>query len=56
MRSDDAPDVVRSRLEVYHSLTEPLKSYYLNKGNLKTVEGAEALEETTARTFRALGI
>ena len=56
IRSDDAPDVVRSRLEVYHSTTEPLKNYYLAKGNLKIVIGAEALEETTARTFAALGI
>ena len=56
IRSDDAPDVVRSRLEVYHSLTEPLKSYYAEKGNLKIVLGAEELEETTARTFATLGI
>ncbi len=56
IRSDDAPDVVRSRLEVYHNLTEPLKSYYSDKGNLKVVYGAEELEETTARTFAALGI
>ena len=56
IRSDDAPDVVRSRLDVYHGTTEPLKSFYSQKGNLKIVEGAEALEETTARTFRALGI
>ena len=56
IRSDDAPEVVRSRLVVYHAQTEPLKEYYLKKGNLKTVIGAEALEETTARTFEALGI
>ena len=56
IRSDDAPDVVRSRLEVYHSTTEPLKSYYAEKGNLKIVLGAEELEETTARTFATLGI
>lgn len=56
IRSDDAPDVVRSRLEVYHSATEPLKDYYLAKGNLKLVEGAEAVEETTKRTLAVLGI
>ncbi len=56
IRSDDAPDVVRSRLEVYHSATEPLKDYYLAKGNLKLVEGAETVEETTKRTLAALGI
>ena len=56
VRSDDKPEVVRSRLEVYHSTIEPLKDYYLKKGNLKTVIGAEEVEETTKRTFAALGI
>jgi len=56
IRKDDAPEVVLSRLEVYHSTTEPLKEYYRAKGNLVIVEGAEELEETTRRTFTALGI
>ena len=56
VRADDAPDVVRSRLEVYHSTTEPLKEYYLKKGNLVLVEGAEEVEKTTKRTLMALGI
>ena len=56
IRADDAPDVVRSRLEVYHSTTEPLKEYYLKKGNLVLVMGAEEVEETTKRTLTSLGI
>lgn len=56
IRSDDAPDVVRSRLDVYHSVTEPLKEYYRAKGNLKLVQGADEIEETTRRTLTALGI
>ena len=56
VRADDAPEVVRSRLEVYHSTTEPLKEYYLKKGNLVLVEGAGEVEETTKRTLTALGI
>jgi adenylate kinase len=56
VRKDDAPEVVSSRLEVYHSTTEPLKDYYRLKGNLVTVEGAEEVEETTKRTFLALEI
>ena len=56
IRTDDAPDVVRSRLEVYHSTTEPLKDYYHKKGILVLVRGAEAVEETTKRTLNALGI
>ena len=56
MRSDDAPEVVKSRLEVYHSTTEPLKEYYGKMGNLAIVIGAEELEETSKRTLEALGI
>ena len=56
MRSDDAPEVVKSRLEVYHSTTEPLKEYYGKMGNLAIVMGAEELEETSKRTLEALGI
>ena len=56
VRADDAPDVVRSRLEVYHSTTEPLKDFYREKGVLCTVDGAESVEETTRRTLEALGI
>ena len=56
IRSDDAPEVVLSRLEVYHSTTEPLKDFYKAKGALRIVEGAEEVEETTRRTFLALGI
>ncbi len=56
MRADDAPEVVKSRLEVYHSATEPLKDYYAEAGNLALVYGAEELEETSRRTLEALGI
>ena len=56
VRSDDAPDVVRSRLSVYHSTTEPLKAYYEKKGLLKRVDGDHLVENTTKRTFAALGI
>jgi adenylate kinase len=56
IRADDAADVVLSRLEVYHSTTEPLKDFYSKKRILKLVIGAEKVEETTARTLSALGI
>ena len=56
MRSDDAPEVVKSRLEVYHKTTEPLKEYYSKVGNLVIVIGAEELSETSKRTLEALGI
>ena len=56
IRADDDPDVVRSRLEVYHSTTEPLKDYYREKGMLCDVDAFEGVDETTKRTFEALGI
>ena len=54
-RSDDDPEVVKSRLVVYHEQTEPLKDFYKNKGLLKIVVGQEELKDTTALTFKALG-
>jgi len=56
IRKDDAPEVVKSRLAVYHEETEPLKEYYTAKGLLKTVVGQEKLEDTTKLTLEALGI
>lgn len=55
-RADDEPSVVLSRLEVYHTSTEPLKSYYAAKGNLKLVEGRGSVETITDRTLKALGV
>ena len=55
-RRDDAPEVVLSRLEVYHSTTEPLKDYYSAKGKLKLVDGVGSVEEISNRTIAALEI
>lgn len=56
IRKDDKPEVVKDRLVVYHKETEPLERYYENKGILKTVVGQEELEDTTALTFKAIGV
>ena len=56
IRKDDQPEVVKDRLTVYHKETEPLERYYENKGILQTVVGQEKLEDTTALTFRAIGV
>ena len=55
-RADDAPEVVTSRLAVYHDVTEPLKEYYLKKGLLKTVDGNGSVEQTSRRTVEAIGV
>ena len=56
IRPDDMPEVVLDRLKVYHELTEPLKDFYGKKGILKVVEGQEKVEDTTALTFKAIGV
>ena len=56
IRADDAPEVVLSRLAVYHKTTEPLKEFYLNKGILKTVDGNGSVEQTSNRTVEAIGL
>ena len=54
LRRDDSPEVVLSRLNVYHELTEPLKDYYASKGKLKLVEGQEEVADTTKLTLEAI--
>lgn len=54
IRADDAAETVLNRLAIFHEQTEPLKDYYSKKGLLVTVEGQEAVADTTERVFRAL--
>lgn len=54
IRADDKPEVIKSRLSVYHEQTEPLKDYYAEKGVLKTIVGQEKIEDTTALTLSAI--
>ena len=53
-RADDKPEVIKSRLDVYHEQTEPLKDFYAAKGILKTVIGQEEIEDTTALTIATI--
>ena len=47
-REDDAPEVIKKRLDVYFNETEPLLDFYRNK-NLKFIEidASKSLEEVT---------
>lgn len=56
IRKDDAPEIVRSRLGVYHETAEPLKEFYSKKGILKLVDGIGSVEEISDRTLKALGV
>src|SRR5919106_2771166 len=53
IRDDDKPDVIRHRLEQYHSKTEPLIAYYEGRGLLKRVDGSLAPDQVSDR-IRAL--
>ena len=55
-RTDDAPEVVRDRLKVYHQSADSLKEFYAARGVLKLVYGCEKVEDTTKATFEALGV
>ena len=54
IRADDAAETVKQRLAIFHAQTEPLKEYYSKKGILVRIDGQDAVEETTARVFKAL--
>lgn len=53
-RSDDAPEVVRERLRVYHEQTKPLISYYGKKGVLVNVNGENSPDAVFQELLRAL--
>ena len=56
IRSDDAPETVKARLETYHMMTEPLKTFYDKRGKLKAVNNQPTIEATTAEIRKTLGI
>jgi adenylate kinase len=53
-RSDDRPDTVRRRLEVYRSETAPLLDYYERRGILVDVDGEGVVDEVAGRAIRAI--
>ena len=54
-RADDNEETIRTRLSVYRSQTEPLISYYEEKGLLRRVEGVGTMDEITERISAAVG-
>ena len=56
VRADDAPETVRARLEVYHTVTEPLKAYYAERGKLRSVDNQPTIEATTVAIEKVLGL
>ncbi|MDR1337258.1 MAG: adenylate kinase [Tannerella sp.] len=43
-RSDDYPETVRARLDVYRTQTAPLATYYLNEGKYAAIRGCGTID------------
>jgi len=53
-RDDDSEDTVRTRLEVYHTQTEPIIDYYKAQGLVVTISALGQVDEVTARAMQVL--
>ncbi|GAB7103803.1 adenylate kinase [Streptomyces phaeofaciens JCM 4814] len=53
-RDDDSEETVRTRLEVYHTQTEPIIDYYKAQGLVVTIDSMGPVEEVTGRALAAL--
>ncbi|TWV57129.1 adenylate kinase [Streptomyces misionensis] len=53
-REDDSEDTVRTRLEVYHTQTEPIIDYYRSQGLVRTISAQAPVDEVTQRALEAL--
>jgi adenylate kinase len=47
LRSDDNPEVFKTRLDVYRAETAPVTEYYRSKGLLNTVDGLQSIDDVT---------
>lgn len=53
LRKDDSAETVKERLRVYHEQTEPLETFYKEKGLLREIKGT-TVENTTEAVMNAL--
>ncbi|MEP6598443.1 MAG: adenylate kinase [Actinomycetota bacterium] len=53
-RTDDTPEVVQNRLQVYAESTHPLIDYYRGRGLLHTIDASRSEDEVTAAILDAL--
>ncbi|WP_031080486.1 adenylate kinase [Streptomyces sp. NRRL WC-3549] len=53
-RDDDSEETVRTRLEVYHTQTEPIIDHYRAQGLVVTISALGKVTEVTARAMDAL--
>ncbi len=53
-RKDDREEVVRKRLDIYHSQTEPVTEYYRERGRLVEIDGEGTPDEVYSRLTEVL--
>lgn len=53
-RTDDSPEAVARRLELYETQTAPLIEHYERAGKLRVVDGVGSMEEVFDRLCRAI--
>ena len=54
IRSDDDPEVFKTRLDVYRAQTVPVTEYYRSQGLLNTVDGLQSIDVVTEELAAAL--
>jgi adenylate kinase len=54
VRSDDSPEVFKTRLDVYRAQTAPVTEYYRSRGLLNTVDGLRSIDAVTEELAAAL--
>jgi adenylate kinase len=54
-RSDDEPQTVRKRLDVYKKQTAPLIDYYEDRGLLSRIDASGSVEDVFKRVLTAIG-
>ena len=54
-RSDDTPEAIRTRLQVYQRDTAPLIAHYAQRGNVHRVPATGTIEEIATEIKRILG-
>lgn len=55
-RTDDTPEVITRRLDIYHEQTAPLIDLYVARGLAREVDGHGSVEEVTSRIQAALAV
>ena len=53
-RSDDNPETIKARLDVYHTQTAPLATYYIGEGKHVAIKGGGQIEDIFERIAEAI--